>query len=436
MCTSRDIQNWLLNLPDRAEIPCDTVPTIVRSESKKRKSRHDHVLTPPGSDHDLNTSTHAGTTSDKRNITSWSLQDADMSLEFETPTQKRRRVVPNLSDPDETPRNLHPSESVSQAGSGVSQSQGSRRSTASVSRPLRTKSPTKQLGAAEISDNPIRIFALDSIRRIQDIDGRPGLRKLRETVKAISRIADGKGIFPRHDAEKIEALNLDIDVSESSFYDAGDLTEQRYGPAPSFEEVNSVVTASLYGVDEQFDEASWDREVHLLLLSLALRRRLSLKDGLVNYTPSTTAAIHSNFIKNTPNRMVDFCLYVDTESAEATSPALSEAIKYARKTSGYDYINHTPLFRLRDKPISLSIESKQRGASLDDAHLQIATWHAAQWAYLERLATKNGNTLEGLAFLPGIIVQAEDWHFVASTREGTCTVCRPNFPPPQLQKIC
>lgn len=149
-----------------------------------------------------------------------------------------------------------------------------------------------------------------------------------------------------------------------------------------------------------------------------------------------TAAIHSNFMKNTPNRMVDFCLYVDPESAEATSPTLSKAIEYVRQTSGYSSINHTPHFRLRNKPISLSIESKQRDASLDDAHLQIGTWHAAQWAYLERLAAKNGNTLEGLAFLPGMIVQAEDWHFVASTREGTTTVCRPNILPPQPQMIC
>lgn len=314
MCTSRDIQNWLLNLPDRAEILCDTVPTVARSESKKRKSRHDHFLTPPGSDHDLNTSIHAGTTSDKRNIASWSLEDADMSSEVETPTQKRRRVVPNLSDPDETPRNLRPSESVSQAGSTVSQSQGSRASTASASRPSRTKSPTKQLGAAEISKNPIKVFALDSIKTVQDIDVRPGLRKLRETVNAISRIAKGKGIFPRHDAvssslglplpvpspvspacadaaaaaqETIKASDPEADVSESSLYDTGDLTEQRYGPTPSFEEVNSVALASQYGINETFDEASWDREVHLLLLSLALRRRLSpVKDGLVNYTPS------------------------------------------------------------------------------------------------------------------------------------------------------
>lgn len=130
-------------------------------------------------------------------------------------------------------------------------------------------------------------------------------------------------------------------------------------------------------------------------------------------------------MKGMPPSMVDFCVFVDPASQETSRPDIMEAIDLMRNKLGGTTINHTPHFQLRNKPISLSIKSKQRDGSQDDAHLQIGTWHAAQWLYLDRLAQINGASLQGLPFLPGLIVQAEDWHFVASTREGKSTVSLP-----------
>ncbi|KAK1451092.1 hypothetical protein CCUS01_11271 [Colletotrichum cuscutae] len=218
--------------------------------------------------------------------------------------------------------------------------------------------------------------------------------------------------------------NPEIDLDDEAVYDASDLYIKRYGPIPSFAEVNAIVQTSQYGIAEKFDEASWDREVHFRVLALSLRRPLApARDGLINFAPSTTAAIHHKLIEGTPPRMVDFCVFVDPESTDLEhKPVVTEAIDRMRHMSGYSSINHTSHFLFRNKTISVSIESKQRGSSQDDAHLQIGTWHAAQWTYLERLAQIQGATLQGLAFLPGLIIEGEDWHFVASTREGASTV--------------
>ncbi|KAK1519066.1 hypothetical protein CABS01_16625 [Colletotrichum abscissum] len=192
--------------------------------------------------------------------------------------------------------------------------------------------------------------------------------------------------------------NPEIDLDDDTVYDASDIYIKRYGPIPSFAEVSAIVQTSQYGTAEKFDEASWDREVHFRVLALSLRRPLApARDGLINFAPSTTAAIHHKLIEGTPPRM-------------NTSPVVTDAIDRMRHMSGYSSINHTSHFLFRNKTISVSIESKQRGSSQDDAHLQIGTWHTAQWTYLERLAQIQGATLQGLAFLHGLIVQGEDWH--------------------------
>ncbi|OHF04531.1 hypothetical protein CORC01_00002 [Colletotrichum orchidophilum] len=412
MCTLHDnIQAWLLNLPKDHEIPFNASPTTTR----KRKRLTSHALTPPGSDDEQG---HATIMTD---------QSGGGPL---TP-QKRQRLIPaggyqfNPEDNTETPRAVRPGDSVSCDGSSVSLSAGSGAySVASSSRPSRSKSPTKRFSIAEISKNPIKVYALDSIRTLENIDARPGAGSLRESLSIISRIAKSRGIVPNSDVDSIRCSNPEIDLDDDAVYDVSDIHVKRYGPVPSFAEVNAIVQTSQYGIAEKFDEASWDREVHFRVLALSLRRPLApARDGLINFAPSTTAAIHHKLIKDMPPRMVDFCVFIDPESTSTEhKPIVTEAIDRMRHMSGYSSINHTSHFLFRNKPISLSIESKQRGSSQDDAHLQIGTWHAAQWTYLDRLAQIQGATLQGLAFLPGLIVQGEDWHFVASTREGASTL--------------
>ncbi|KAF3807984.1 hypothetical protein GCG54_00015367 [Colletotrichum gloeosporioides] len=295
MCDSKAVRQWLLSIPEASKTPCDAHPPI---PSSKRKRRNSQALTPPNSDHN-DISSHPEATSSSVEVDRQDIGTtmADQDNPF-TPT-KRPRLVPTESNPDETPRApVRPDDSVSCDGN---------KSVASSSRPSRSKSPTKQYGAAEISQNPIKFFPLASIQTIQNIDARPGLRELRDVHDVVTRFAKGREIIP-------------------------------------------------------------------------------------------------------------------TSDEETSRPDIMEAIDLMRNKLGGTTINHTPHFQLRNKPISLSIESKQRDASLDDAHLQIGTWHAAQWLYLDRLAQINGASLQGLPFLPGLIIQAEDWHFVASTREGKSTI--------------
>ncbi|GKT61043.1 hypothetical protein ColTof4_01156 [Colletotrichum tofieldiae] len=225
--------------------------------------------------------------------------------------------------------------------------------------------------------------------------------------------------MPKHDSTIITASDPNIGLSKNSFYIPEDRSERRYGPVPSFQDVFDIVHISQYGMKEAFDETCWDREVHFRILSLALRHSsVPIKDGLVNFTALTAAAIHTNFMKDTPGQMVNFCVYIDPKALGLREPAIATAVNHVRSISGYSSVNHTSLFHLRNKPISLSMKSKQRHASLDDAHLHIGTWHAAQWIYSERLVSQRGAVLQRIASLPGLIVQAEDWHFMASTLEG------------------
>lgn len=121
--------------------------------------------------------------------------------------------------------------------------------------------------------------------------------------------------------------------------------------------------------------------------------------------------------------MVDYCMYIDTDVAGvADAEVVGDAVRHLRSMSGYSTVNHTSYFHLRDNPVSLSVESKRPGGSVDDAQLQMGAWHAAQWAFLDEVTAKMGTTLESLPFLPGLIVQGEHWYFVATTRDDKKTV--------------
>ncbi|KAH7308989.1 hypothetical protein B0I35DRAFT_412854 [Stachybotrys elegans] len=69
------------------------------------------------------------------------------------------------------------------------------------------------------------------------------------------------------------------------------------------------------------------------------------------------------------------------------------------------------------QPITVSIETK-KSEGFEEVVLQIGVWHAAHWTYLDRIAKKRNTHLDGLEFLPGLIVSGADWYFVASTRQG------------------
>jgi hypothetical protein len=122
--------------------------------------------------------------------------------------------------------------------------------------------------------------------------------------------------------------------------------------------------------------------------------------------------------------MIDCCLFLDP--AQSPVPSDKEiagpAIRALRESLPCGVINHTDFLPLRGRPIAVSIETKKRGGSQQDAELQMATWQAAQWKLLSRLVDDAGRSLDGLPFLPAVLVNGNEWIFVASTREGKKTV--------------
>ncbi|KAK2051289.1 hypothetical protein LY76DRAFT_676045 [Colletotrichum caudatum] len=124
-------------------------------------------------------------------------------------------------------------------------------------------------------------------------------------------------------------------------------------------------------------EVVWNTEVHHQILRCALRGdEANIASGLVNFTICTSAPINRHIVNCSPSKMVDFCFYIDPDVAGLSDPAVKDAIA------------------------------------------DIGTWHAAQWKFLARMRASKGLTLDGLEFLPGLIVQGNDWFFVASTRKG------------------
>ncbi|KAK2005467.1 hypothetical protein LZ32DRAFT_612076 [Colletotrichum eremochloae] len=392
MCSNIDcrerINEWLLALPsDTLDLatPIDGVALLAIKTSKKRSL--EEALTPPFSLHEPCTDPSV-------------FRMADPT---ETTTPKKRRLV----DLDATPRGsaeiLAPADSASQTGSIATTST---RTSAS-----RKSSPTKQLMSLELANDPLHFASLDILEI--DPSAAPGLR---DVYLDITAFASGVNVIPKdHRPDLPSSLPR---VSDHTFFQV-DREQKRRGPATSYPMVERIVKASHFCVQEQVDEAGWGTEVHHRLLEAALRRPgAAIRDDIVNFFHIPTAAVHGT---RAGSRMVDYCMLVDCPVLFPDEPCLDDAIRRTRNLSGRDTLNHTPPFLLRDKPISLSIECKKRDGGLDNADLQISSWHAAQWRYLLMLCRKTGADVSGLPFLPGLIVSGAEWYFVATTRAGNKT---------------
>jgi hypothetical protein len=135
--------------------------------------------------------------------------------------------------------------------------------------------------------------------------------------------------------------------------------------------------------------------------------------GPVRFMPCTTAKILGTWRGSGAgsSKMIDFSFFIDP--------------------SGFD-----------DTAVN-AIETKTTGHHLLDAEVQVGVWMAAHWQMLAGLArqqspqsgTLGTNTDDGEAmldqalpsFLPAIVVQGHEWHFIATTRTRECTVCHPCF---------
>jgi hypothetical protein len=164
--------------------------------------------------------------------------------------------------------------------------------------------------------------------------------------------------------------------------------------------------------------------------------------GPVRFMPCTTAKILGTWRGSGAgsSKMIDFSFFIDPSGFDDTAV---NAIESMRKSLPGLSINHTDYAPLHQRPIVLSIETKTTGHHLLDAEVQVGVWMAAHWQMLAGLArqqspqsgTLGTNTDDGEAmldqalpsFLPAIVVQGHEWHFIATTRTRECTVCHPCF---------
>ena len=190
----------------------------------------------------------------------------------------------------------------------------------------------------------------------------------------------------------------------------------------------------------------WNEEMHRLVLCEAFREpNIGPFAHSFDFLPCQSARIDRQYLRlSLPEKLVDYAVCFDlekgmdgthTQSSQFSFPDLGAAnrIRDLCRQMSNPAINHT--WSLMNRPLVLSIETKRPGEGFDKAVLQISAWQTAQWNKLLHLIAltqdkdadsltreDEADLLRGLSFLPGIIIQGNEWYFVATTREGRTTV--------------
>ncbi|KAF6527919.1 hypothetical protein HZS61_008221 [Fusarium oxysporum f. sp. conglutinans] len=166
-----------------------------------------------------------------------------------------------------------------------------------------------------------------------------------------------------------------------------------------------------------FDETMWNNEVHTPTLQFAFRGDQWLDHALVDSLSCMNASPRADYYKfPIPLSRVDYTLFINPAVDKDTR--VREAIGSLSAALG-GFINHTTSGSFSSFPLALSIETKRYGGDQRKADVQTATWHASQWTFLQSLA---GDKISELPFLPGIVVHAHEWKFVATSRKGNETI--------------
>jgi hypothetical protein len=133
---------------------------------------------------------------------------------------------------------------------------------------------------------------------------------------------------------------------------------------------------------------------------------------------SMSASILPEYLSSTAGKMVDYVMSVEacneTPGDSTGTGGVLAAIEELRRQLPAGVINHTDFIALRNRPIAVSIETKRRGRGQEAAaNLQMGTWHAAQWRFLQSVVGEE--EIKSLPFLPGLTIHGHQWAFVAST---------------------
>lgn len=123
-------------------------------------------------------------------------------------------------------------------------------------------------------------------------------------------------------------------------------------------------------------------------------------------------------IRPAPNVRVDMTMYINPDK-DVDKDKVREKIQNLRRSMPMASINHTAWSSLVYRPATVSIETKRQSGAMEKGLLQSGVWQASQWNLLSHLA---GDAINLLEFIPGIVIEGDDWKFVATTHSRSLTV--------------
>ncbi|GKU11587.1 unnamed protein product, partial [Fusarium langsethiae] len=350
-------------------------------------------------------------------------EESNLRMNPTTPQQKRKTThdaidVDGLGDPDLTPR---PGKATS-AGPGSTASSLMRDAPSlppqsDTSQKSGRSSPVKTFPITGMDGHIIHYKPLDP----NDHDFPPELEDLLHDLNTIN---GQTGIIPTSLKPVIERPGQP-DRTLKWLYQHAYAPDDKFGLVPDspttatqyLTRVENLVRFAKRAHQLGFDEISWNNEVHTPTLQFAFCGDQWPDDALVDSLSCMNASPRVAYHKfPIPLSRVDYTLFINpTVDKDNRVPEAIQKLSIAPNGS----INHTIYSPLSDFPLALSIETKRYGGDQRKADVQTAAWHASHWTFLQSLA---GDKVSELPFLPGIIVHAHEWKFVATTRRGKETV--------------
>ncbi|KAF4964222.1 hypothetical protein FSARC_7856 [Fusarium sarcochroum] len=166
------------------------------------------------------------------------------------------------------------------------------------------------------------------------------------------------------------------------------------------------------------DESAWNNLVHSPLLDILV---YDMQDGpgqqMLDFMPCTTTSIESAYHRfpDAASR-VDYVVRFLPDHDPSTERSLDQSASGVAPC-----LNWTSDRLLQQYPLAFSIETKRYGGNTAKGEQQMGIWHAAQWEFLSSRA--GPESINGLDFLPGVVVQGHTWSLVITTRrQATTTV--------------
>ncbi|USP80290.1 hypothetical protein yc1106_07564 [Curvularia clavata] len=210
-------------------------------------------------------------------------------------------------------------------------------------------------------------------------------------------------------------------ATDLGFMFVEDAVRAALGPCPSVESVEKIMNATRTAERADFEEAAWNTKLHDPTLDLAFEnKRFRSK---FHFIQCTTARIEPDDLlprndggEPMQSRMVDFAGVLRPNARILAAWQKLNAADPKCQTSW----NQSFFQQLKKQPIVVSVETKISGSEKKKAIQQLATWVTAQFRKLEQLVPSEQARAE-LPFLPLILIQGPDWHFLAATRKDERT---------------